>query len=391
MKWLKTSDNESFSMIAKTMSGLEEVLGEELRELGAAEIEIIKRAVAFQGDKALLYKANYLLRTALRILVPAWHFEAGSEKALYKHVRDIDWTEIFDHRQSFAIDAVAVDSYFTHTQYVSQLVKDAVVDCFRDKKGRRPSVNLDQPDIRLNVHINRQQVDLSLDSSGTSLHKRGYRVQTHDAPLSEVLAAGLVRLSGWDMQSAFVDPMCGSGTLLTEAAMAAMRIPAGRYIRRFAFQNWQDYDESLWKRVQQEAGTQILSSLPFMISGCDISRKSIYQARENIAAAGLEKMISLQHTDFRRFDPPPAPACVITNPPYGERISVEDITRLYQELGNALKNKYSGYKAWVISADEFALKMIGLRPFRRLRVFNGPIECRVFGFDLYQGKKHASG
>lgn len=380
--------SEKFAMVAKTVAGMEEVLSTELSELGGENIEISHRAVIFEGDEELLYKSNFSCRTALRILVPFENFPARTEKEIYENIHDIDWPSIFDSRQTFAIDTVLSDDTFTHSQYISQLVKDAIVDRFRSQKGRRPSVNLDNPDYRFNIHIYGRRCDISFDSSGSSLHKRGYRVMNHEAPLNEVLAAGMIKLSGWDKISPFVDPMCGSATLLVEAAMAACDIPAGFYREDFGFFHWNDFNTSLWEKVYAEAVVNKKKNLEIEIVGNDISRKSVYQAKENLEKAGFLDDIKVSQQDFRKFEPPAGPGVVMTNPPYGERLKVEDIFLLYKEFGDALKKKYPNYKAWVVSADVAALKNIGLRPFRKIKVFNGPLECRFFGFDLYEGKKY---
>jgi putative N6-adenine-specific DNA methylase len=383
--------NERFTMVAKTVSGLEEILAGELGAIGAQNIEVSHRAVIFEGDEELLYESNYTCRTALRILVPFVSFTVRNEKELYDNVYDTDWTSVFDSSQTFAIDTVLSDDTFTHSQYISQLAKDAIVDRFRSQRGRRPSVSLENPDYRLNIHIYRGKCEISFDSSGSSLHKRGYRVMNHEAPLNEVLAAGMIYLSGWDKKSTFVDLMCGSATLPIEAYMAAHNIPAGVYRDDFSFLHWNDFNSSLWEKVTSKAKGQIKENLGLVITGNDISRKSIYQARENLEKAGFSEHIPLHMGDFRKFNPPPGPGIVMINPPYGERMKVEDIITLYQDLGDVFKKKYSFFTAWVVSSDIDALKRIGLKPFRRIKVFNGPLECRLFGYNLYEGKKGSEG
>jgi putative N6-adenine-specific DNA methylase len=377
------------SLLAKCPAGLEEVLATELNDLGASKTEILFRAVAFEGDKRLLYAANYHCRTALRILLPVSRFSILTEQDLYTRIKAIRWEDYFSVSDTFAIDSTIVSSVFTHSHFVSQRVKDAIVDRFREKTGQRPSVDIENPDFRINLHMNSNEVTVSFDSSGSSLHKRGYHVSNAEAPLSEVLAAGMILLSGWDGQSNFIDPMCGSGTLLTEAAMIAMNLPAGHFRESFGFMNWKDFDKALWDDILDEAMDQ-QRDINCMIKGSDISEKNLRSAMANLKQARLHKDVSLETIPFQEVIPPPAPGVMITNPPYGERIRVEDITALYQDLGNTLKRRFTGYQAWVISSDMRALKMIGLRPMKKHILFNGPLECRYAGFDLYDGSKKAS-
>lgn len=377
------------SLLAKCPAGLEEVLATELNDLGASKTEILYRAVAFEGDKRLLYAANYHCRTALRILLPVSRFSILTEQDLYTRIKAIRWEDYFSVSDTFAIDSTIISSVFTHSHFVSQRVKDAIADRFREKTGQRPSVDIENPDFRINLHMNSNEVTVSFDSSGSSLHKRGYHVSNAEAPLSEVLAAGMILLSGWDGQSNFIDPMCGSGTLLTEAAMIAMNLPAGHFRESFGFMNWKDFDKALWDDILDEAMDQ-QRDINCIIKGSDISEKNLRSAMANLKQARLHKDVSLETIPFQEVIPPPAPGVMITNPPYGERIRVEDITALYQDLGNTLKRRFTGYQAWVISSDMRALKMIGLRPMKKHTLFNGPLECRYAGFDLYDGSKKAS-
>jgi putative N6-adenine-specific DNA methylase len=374
--------------IAKTISGLEEVLATELRELGASEVTVLRRAVSFRGDKALLYKANYWLRTALRILVPLTSFEIENENDLYTQINAFPWEDIFDVDQTIALDAVVTDSPITHSHYASLKSKDAIVDRFREKLGIRPSVDIENPDIRINLHIYRNKCDVSLDSSGMSLHKRGYRQAIAEAPLSEVLAAGLILLSGWDKKSNFIDAMCGSGTLLIEAALIANNMAPGQYRDTFGFMRWNDYDNDLWNKMV-DASLDKGVEFEHRIVGSDISERNLAAARTNIRSARLHKDIELVVSPFETFDPPDGPGILIMNPPYGERIQVDDIIGLYQSIGDRLKNRYSGFDAWIISADLQALKYIGLKPTAKLPVFNGQLECRFVHFSIYQGSKRA--
>ncbi|MEI6575002.1 MAG: THUMP domain-containing protein, partial [Bacteroidota bacterium] len=372
---------------AKTVSGMEPLLLDELNALGALDAKVVTRAVAFRGDLELLYRTNYLCRTALRILKPIHTFTAWNEQELYDEVRKVNWPEYLTVKNTFAIDAVASNSEFTHTKYLAQKVKDGIVDQFRDSMGIRPSVDITNPDIRIDLHVNGSDCTLSLDSSGSSLHKRGYRRNTHEAQANEVLAAGMVLLSQWDRKSPLIDFMCGSGTILIEAAMAAYNIPAGYYRKEWSFMQWNDFDKKLWKLTLDRNEPDIRATQGPEILGSDISTKSIAQCRENITHCGLQDKISVKKQDFIEFEPPEAPGVLILNPPYGERMEVDDIISLYREIGDELKLKFSGYSAWIISSDMQALKFVGLHPRKKYKVFNGPLECRFAGFDLYAGSK----
>jgi putative N6-adenine-specific DNA methylase len=379
---------EKKAYIAKTIAGLEEVLAAELQELGAEDVEILNRAVRFSGDIKLVYKANYCCRTALRILVPLFDFQLADEDDLYGHFNGFAWEEIMDVTSTLAIDAVVSESELTHSHYVALRAKDAIVDRFRERtNGRRPSVDVDDPDFRINIHIFGSTCDVSLDSSGASLHKRGYRVSNAEAPMSEVLAAGLILLSGWNKKSHFIDPMCGSGTLLIEAALIANNFPPGMYRKSFGFMRWKNFNSALWEEVKQEAH-DLETEFEFQILGNDISAKNLGTARANVKSARLHKDIHLKHGPFSELMPPEGePGVVVINPPYGERIKTSDIIGLYKEIGDNLKKHFAGYHAWVISSDHYALKSVGLKATRKLIVWNGPLECRFAGFDLYVGTK----
>jgi len=374
--------------VAKTISGLEEVLAAELTQLGASEVTILNRAVSFSGDERLLYKANYWSRTALRILVPVFSFQLADEDDLYSTLRDYPWEDLIDVTQTLAIDAVVSESQMTHSHYVALRSKDAIVDRFRERfNGRRPSVDVDDPDLRINIHIFGSQCDVSLDSSGISLHKRGYRVSNAEAPMSEVLAAGLILLSGWDKQSNFIDPMCGSGTLLIEAALIANNFPPGMYRKSYGFMKWKHYTPSLWDEVLDEA-QDLQTEFEGEIIGNDISPRNLGAAKANIKSARLHKDIQLHTGPFSELQAPEGePGILVINPPYGERIKTSDIIGLYREIGDTLKKNFTGFKAWVISSDHYALKSVGLKAFKKVVVWNGPLECRFAGFDLYEGTR----
>jgi putative N6-adenine-specific DNA methylase len=378
---------DSFRMIAKTISGLEDVLAHELEELGAEQVRTVNRGAAFFGDKKLLYKANYCCRTALRILQPIAVFEAGNEQELYDGIGRIDWSEYLDVSGTFAVSGVTTYSNITHSKYLALKTKDAIADQFREKFGKRPNVKLDNPDLAINVRIFRNECTVSIDSSGDSLHKRGYRVATGPAPISEVLAAGMVLLSGWDGTTNFIDPMCGSGTIPIEAGLIACHIPPGSFREEYSFKHWNNFDLQLWEAVRSEAMAKHKNDIPGKIIGTDWSGRVLQTARENVRSAGLEQVIKLGVDFMHDTIPPEGGGIMITNPPYGERIKPHDIEKLYSEIGDSLKKNFSGYSAWVISSHKEAMKHVGLRPSRNLTVFNGQLECRLSCFEMYEGSK----
>jgi len=374
------------SYLAKCPAELEEILAGELGNLGASNIQILKRAVSFEGDKKLLYEANYLCRTALRILVPLKSFDFSNETEFYDRIKSISWENYMDETQTLSIDSTIASSIFTHSHFVSQRAKDAIADRFRERTGARPSVDLDNPDLRINLHIYKDTVDISLDSSGASLHKRGYHTVNAEAPVSEVLAAGMIMLTGWHGECNFIDWMCGSGTILIEAAMIAMNLPAGQFREEYGFMKWRDFDAELWKQVKEEAFNN-QRDLDVLILGSDISKRNLQAAEANIRNASMHKDIQLKVSDFRDLIPPEGNGIIISNPPYGERIKVEDLNELYRDMGTALKRNFPGYQAWLLSADLRAIKLIGLKPMAKKILFNGQLECRFVGFDLFKGSR----
>lgn len=353
---------ETFLLVAKTVSGLEEILFGELEALGAQKMQRLNRAVAFEGDEELVYRANYCCRTALRILKQIRTFPVKKQEDLYDNVAELAWEDLIDPEMTMAVDAVIHDSVFTNSRYVALKTKDAVVDRLRNLRGVRPSVDLDHPDLRINVHINAGSCTVSIDSSGQSLHKRGYRRMAGPAPLNEVLAAGMVMLSGWDKKVPFIDPMCGSGTLLIEAAMLAGNIPAGYFRKEFGFFSWPSFRPELWNKVKESEDERINPPGSLLIRGSDIAPAILKAAQENIRFAGLQDVISLEVCSFSNTVPPEEAGIVLMNPPYDERMRLDDIIDFYREIGNVLKKKYTGYRAWVISSDLNALKFIGLHP-----------------------------
>jgi putative N6-adenine-specific DNA methylase len=375
-----------FPLIAKTISGLEDVLVRELETLGASGVMKLNRAVSFTGDKEMMYKVNYTCRTALRILKPLFHFEILEQKDLYEKMYEFPWEDYLDATHSLAIDAVISYTVFTNSQFVAQKSKDAIVDRLRDKLGSRPSVDLENPDLKINVHLFRDSCTVALDSSGQSLHRRGYRKSTGPAPINEVLAAGLVKLSEWDMTVPFFDPMCGSGTLLIEAAMLARNMPAGFFREEWGFMKWRDFDASLWDKVKNDYNG-LISEMKVKMHGADRSDRAIDSARENLRFTSLYDDITLEVRTFEDSKPPFERGFIVSNPPYDERLQIEDSLVFYKMIGDTLKRKYAGYTAWLISSDIESIKFIGLRPSRRIPVFNGPLECRFLKFDLFAGKK----
>jgi putative N6-adenine-specific DNA methylase len=377
---------ENFKMIAKTFFGFEEILAKELQQLGAQEVEIGTRAVSFKGDKGFMYKANLSLRTALKILKPIYYFKATNDQNLYKGIQGIDWSKYIGENQTFVIDTTIHSDNFKHSQFVSQKAKDAIVDQFREKTGQRPSIDKDFPDLRINIHIDRDQVSVALDTSGASLHHRGYRTATNIAPINEVLASGMLLLSGWDGSSDFLDPMCGSGTLLAEAAMIACNIPANINRKEFAFEKWNDWDNDLFDQII-DALMKRTKEFHHTIIGYDKSPSAVQKAKDNIRNANLDDYVSIIQGDFFESKKEnTGPLHMVFNPPYGERLNIE-LERFYREIGDTLKNNYPNTNAWFITANLEALKFVGLRPSRKIKLFNGSLEARLVKYEMYEGSK----
>jgi putative N6-adenine-specific DNA methylase len=370
---------------AKTLRGLEGLLADEVRSIGGKNVMTGTRVVHFEGNREILYKANFLSRTALRVLKPFYQFRARNENELYRGAYELDWAPLLSGDKTFAIDGVLNSPYFNHSGYIALKVKDAIADQFRAKTGKRPSVDTEDPDIRINLHISGDECTLLLDSSGESLHKRGYRDGSHTAPLSEVLAAGIIMLSGWDRRSPLIDPMCGSGTIPIEAALIAGNIPPGMYRDNFAFQKWPDYDDQLFRKIY-DADYPEPKEMP-VIAGSDMSSQAIAIARKNSKNAFLTRKTTFRISPIDSAEPPGPDGILITNPPYGERIQPENLKALYTVMGDALKKNFTGYTAWILSSNLDALKFIGLRPEKKLILYNGPLECRLVKFPLYSGSK----
>lgn len=373
-------------MTAKTLFGFEELLANELKLLGALNIQTGMRMVSFEGDNGFMYKANLACRTAIKILKPINSFKAHNEQELYDGIYKMDWSEYLSQDQSLAIDATVFSDFFNHSKYISLKTKDAIVDQFREKTGVRPNVNIDSPDLRINIHINQDECTVSLDSSGSSLHQRGYKTATNIAPINEVLAAGLLLLSGWDGQSDFYDPMCGSGTILIEAAMIACNIPANINRPEFAFERWADYDNALFETIQ-DALLKKTREFHHTIKGTDIDITAIKKAIDNVKNANLDDYIQIDQDDF--FDTKKekdGKLFILFNPPYDERIGIKT-EEFYEDIGNTLKRNYPGTTAWMVTANLEALKYVGLKPSRKIKVFNGALEARLVKYEMYEGSK----
>lgn len=380
--------NNNFKMVAKTMFGFEEILAKELRNLGAGNVEEGVRSVFFEGDTGFMYKANLCLRTAIKIVKPIHSFRVRDENDLYKKIYAMDWFDYLSTSTTFAIDATVNSENFTHSLYVSQKTKDAIVDKFRDTDGSRPDVDIKFPDVRINIHIQNDQCNVALDSSGRSLHQRGYRTATNIAPINEVLAAGLLLLSGWDGQCDFLDPMCGSGTLLTEAAMIACNIPANINRKEFAFEKWHDFDAELFEKIV-DSSLKRTREFNHNIIGYDKAPSAVRKAQDNIFNANLSDYITVERKNF--FDSEKFTdkhLHMVFNPPYGERLDIE-MEDFYTDIGNTLKRNYPGTDAWFITSNLEALKFVGLRPSRKIKVFNSHLESRLVKYVMYEGSKKA--
>ena len=383
---LKNILADTFNMVAKTQQGLEPLLAEEIKNLGATNIEEHKRAVSFDGNKEILYKANLHLRTALRILIPIKKFSALNEQQLYDGVKEINWENYMRVNDTLAIEGSANSDFFNHTKYISLKSKDAIVDQFREKYDVRPSIDIDKPTLRLNIHIFQSEVTVALDSSNESLHRRGYRADAAIAPLNEVTAAALVMQSGWNGEGNFIDPMCGSGTILIEAALWARNIPPNINREFFGFMNWSDFDAVLWEKIKAEAIANIKPSKANFI-GNDSVFKAIEIGRSNATKAGLKDEIKFLNKRFEEQKAVEGGGVVIMNPPYGERLEMDDINPFYKMIGDKLKQEFTGYDVWILSANREALKHLGLSTSKRLIVWNGQLECKFHKYEMYKGTR----
>lgn len=373
-------------LIAKTLYGLEKVLCDELKSLGAENAQPVNRAVVFEGDQYLLYKTNYCLRTAMSVLMQIAEFRIRSSDDLYKNCHSVTWEKYLDPEHTFSIIPVVNSPIFRHTGYAGLVLKDAIADWFRQNEGKRPYVDTNDPDIVFNLHISNDLVTVSLDSSVVPLYKRGYRKEQGSAPINEILAAGIIMLSGWKADTSFLDPMCGSGTIPIEAALIASDIPAGRFRQFFGFQRWKDYNEELLLQVRKES--ELKAHIPAIsISGSDISDYAVSITSKNVVSAGLSDIIKISKNDFCDLKASDNEGIIIINPPYGRRIEGVDNEKLYSMIGSTLKHNFPGYQAWLITSDKDSLKQVGLKPAKKSILFNGPLECFLIKYELYQGSK----
>ena len=373
-----------FELIAKTFMGLEPVLAQELTQLGANDVQIGRRMVSFTGDKEMMYRANFQLHTAIRILKPIKHFKAQSAEDVYNEIQKIDWSLYIPEGKTFSVDSVVYSEEFRNSRFVTYKVKDAIVDQFREKTGTRPNISISNPDIRLHIHIAEDKATLCLDSSGESLHRRGYRQESVEAPLNEVLAAGMILMSGWKGDTDFIDPMCGSGTLVIEAALIARNISPGVFRKEFAFEKWPDFDQDLFDTIYNDDSQE--REFDHHIYGYDIDMKAVNTARLNARAAGLSKDITIEQQDFKDFTQPKEKAIMITNPPYGERISTPNLLNTYKMIGERFKRAFAGNEAWVLSYREECFEQIGLKPSIKIPVYNGSLECEFRKYVMFDGK-----
>jgi putative N6-adenine-specific DNA methylase len=376
--------NEKFEMVAKTFHGLEDILAGEIRKLGGTDIEILNRAVRYMGNKALLYRSNLYLRTALHILVPVIQTQIKNQVDLYARIREYEWEKHLRVGMTIAVDTFLNSSAFTNSQFVSLRTKDAIADRMRDIFNRRPSVNKNNPDLFINVHLANNQLTVSIDTSGASLHKRGYRVGDVEAPINEVLAAGLIMLTGWKGETNFYDPMCGSGTIGIEAALIAREIPPGIFRTKYGFENEPDFDSELWTRIFDNI---IEKDWKGTVFASDISKRALQVANGNAKQASVHKNIVFRGQPFESFPPVEEKATVVINPPYGQRLIKPELVRFYKSIGDTLKRSFIGSNVWIISGNLEALKFIGLKPAEKYRLYNGSLECRFCKFNIYSGSK----
>lgn len=375
---------QEFKLIAKTFMGLEPVLAQELIQLGANNVETGRRMVSFTGDKEMMYRANFQLHTAIRILKPIHTFKARSAEEVYDEIQKIEWSNYLDNKKTFSVDSVVYSEEFRNSRFVTYKVKDAIVDWFREKTGTRPNISVSNPDIRLNIHIAEDDATLSLDSSGESLHRRGYRQESVEAPLNEVLAAGMILMTGWKGDTDFIDPMCGSGTIAIEAALIARNISPGVFRKEFAFEKWADFDQELFDTIYNDDSKE--REFTHHIYGYDIDMKAVNTARINVKAAGLSKEVTIEQADFKDFQTPTEKSIMVTNPPYGERISTPNLLATYKMIGERLKHTFAGNDAWILSYREECFEQIGLKPSIKIPVFNGSLECEFRKYALFDGR-----
>lgn len=375
---------QEFELIAKTFMGLENVLAQELTQIGANNVQIGRRMVSFTGNKELMYRANFQLHTAIRILKPIRHFKAHSAEDVYEEVQKLDWSKYIGEGKTFSVDSVVYSDEFRNSRFVTYKVKDAIVDQFRERTGNRPNISVANPDIKLSIHIAEDDATLCLDTSGESLHRRGYRQESVEAPLNEVLAAGMILMTGWKGETDFIDPMCGSGTLLVEAALIARNISPGVFRKEFAFEKWPDFDQELFDHIYNDDSQE--REFNHKIYGYDIDMKAVNTANFNVRAAGLTQIIEVKQADFKDFKKPANKSIIVTNPPYGERISTPNLLGTYKMIGERLKHEFGGNEAWVLSYKEECFESIGLKPSIKIPLYNGSLECEFRKYTMFDGK-----
>jgi putative N6-adenine-specific DNA methylase len=375
-----------FEMKVTTFFGLEDILADELRKLGGKDVEVFKRGASVTGDLGFLYKANLSLHTALKVLVPLTKFEANNEEELYKGIKNIEWEKFISVTESIMIESVLNSDIFTHSLFVSQKVKDGIADRFREKTGRRPDVDLIHPSFKLYVHIYKSEVTLQLDSSGEPLYKRGYRADINEAPMKEVLAAGLVKLSGWEPHQLLIDGMCGAATIAIEAGLWANNIPPGYYRQDFVFMRWTNFDEALYDTVYEACINKIKNNQVEIIAN-EIDERTFKKARSNVKNAKVDDVVKCNHQSFFDLTTERKGGVIILNPPYNERMPLAETEKLYKEIGDKLKTDFKNFVAWIITSSPEGMKSVGLRPSKKIQVYNGSLDCRFLKYELYEGTK----
>ena len=373
-------------LLIKTLFGLEDVLAEEIEALGGQQIKKIKRAVDCEGNLEFLYRANYCLRTALKVLRPIYSFQARNERDLYNQIRQFDWSDVMDVSQTFAIDNSIFSDYFKHSKFPTLKMKDAIADQFRDAVGSRPSVDTKRPDLQFDLHAWKDRFTVSMDSSGDTLNQRGYRQKGHQAPLNEVLAAGMLQLAGWNKDIPLVDPMCGTGTILIEAAMMGMNMPPQMLRREFGFKNWKDFNPVIWNRAKAEVDSQVRRA-PLSISGGDIDPQAVEMTNKAIRQLRIRGDVRVREVALEKHLPKTQEGMLITNPPYGERIGPKEIEAFYKSMGDLLKTNFQGFDAWILSSNVQAFKQLRLKPSEKYTLYNGGLECKFQKYEMYAGSK----
>lgn len=370
-----------FATVAR---GLEEIAAEELKQLGAIAPMAEFTGVRFQGDKSLLYRVNLWARTIFRVLMPIAEIKSYNAQQLHKNVKNFAWEDYLAPHQTFAVNCTGGNQNLNHTHFTALQIKNAIVDRQRQDTGKRSDIEVKNPDILINAHIRENRCILSLDSSGSSLHRRGYRPIVGTAPLKETLAAALLEIAQWQPDLPFLDPFCGSGTLPIEAALKSLNIAPGLYHQRFGFQSWQDFDRDLWEKLVTEAKESQLSQLTAPIFGSDRDLDVLESARLNADSCGVGDRISFNQTDLPNLESPADKGIIICNPPYGKRLGDEqELGDLYKLLGDVLKQRFKGWTAYILSGNKALTKQIGLKTSRRIPLYNGSLPCTLLKYELY--------